>query len=139
MLSGARIVTFDGSPTHPSPDVLWRIAAEYRVTLLGTSPGYLRACALAGLDPGTAHDLTRLRSVGSSGSVLSPEAYHWVADPVGPRVRVNSTTGGTDVVSSFAGGGPTVPVWPGELSGPRVGCGARRLGSGRQAGPRPGR
>ena len=121
MLSGARIVTFDGSATHPSPDVLWRIAAEHRVTLLGTSPGHLRVCARAGLDPGEAHDLTALRSVGSSGSVLPPDAYHWVADHVGPRVRVNSTTGGTDVVSSFAGGGPTVPVWQGELSAPALG------------------
>jgi len=120
-LSGARIVTYDGSPTHPGPDVLWRIAAQHRVTLLGTSPGHLLASARAGLDPGTAHDLGALRSVGSSGSVLPPEAYHWVAEHVGPRVRVNSTTGGTDVVSSFAGGGPTVSVWPGELSAPALG------------------
>jgi acetoacetyl-CoA synthetase len=40
---------------------------------------------------------------------------------VGRRVRVNSTSGGTDVVSAFAGGSPIVPVWPGELSAPCLG------------------
>jgi acetoacetyl-CoA synthetase len=34
---------------------------------------------------------------------------------------VNSTSGGTDVVSAFAGGSPIVPVWPGELSAPCLG------------------
>ena len=32
-----------------------------------------------------------------------------------------SISGGTDVVSAFAGGAPTVPVWPGELSAPYLG------------------
>ncbi len=121
LLVGARIVCYDGSPSFPSLDTLWALAAEHRVTLLGTSPAYLRACAAAGLDPGSDFDLTALRSVGSSGSVLPADAYHYVAEHVGRHVRVNSTTGGTDVVSSFAGAGPTVPVVPGEISAPSLG------------------
>jgi acetoacetyl-CoA synthetase len=118
---GSRIVCFDGSPTHPSVDLLWAIAAKYGATLLGTSPAHLKACAAAELRPMQTHDLSKLRSIGSSGSPLPPGAYHYVAQHVGRRVRVNSTTGGTDVVSSFAGGGPTVPVWPGEISAPGLG------------------
>jgi acetoacetyl-CoA synthase len=121
LLTGSRIVCFDGSPSFPSLDTLWRLAAEHDVTLLGTSPSHLRACEVAGLQPGAAFDLSSLRSIGSSGSVLPPSAYHYVANHVGPRIRLNSTTGGTDVVSSFAGAGPTVPVWPGELSAPSLG------------------
>jgi len=121
LLVGARIVCFDGSPTHPSLDAVWSITAEHRVTLLGTSPAHLRACAAAGLQPGRAHDLSALRSIGSSGAVLPAAAYHYVAEHIGARVRLNSTTGGTDVVSSFAGSVPTVPVWPGELSAPSLG------------------
>jgi acetoacetyl-CoA synthetase len=121
LLVGSRIVCFDGSPTHPSLDAVWSIAAEQRVTVLGTSPAHLRACAVAGLAPAQAHDLSALRSIGSSGSVLPRSAYHYVAEHVGARIRVNSTSGGTDVVSSFAGSGPTLPVWPGELSAPSLG------------------
>src|SRR5579859_3090270 len=93
LLHGTAIVCYDGSPTHPSPDTLWALAAEHRVTVLGTSPAYLRASAEAGLVPGRDHDLAALRQVASSGSPLPEQAYHWVADHVGARIRVNSTSG----------------------------------------------
>jgi acetoacetyl-CoA synthetase len=121
LLAGARILCYDGSPGYPSWDVLWALAAEHRVTLLGSSPAHLRACAQAGVEPGRDHDLSALRSLGSSGSALPSDAYFWVADHVGRRVRVNSTSGGTDVVSAFAGGSAILPVWPGELSAPGLG------------------
>jgi acetoacetyl-CoA synthetase len=121
LLAGARIICYDGSPNHPSWDVLWALAAEHRVTLLGASPAYLRGCAGAGVEPARDHDLSALRSLGSSGSALPSDSYFWVADHVGRRVRVNSTSGGTDVVSAFAGGSPITPVWPGELSAPCLG------------------
>ena len=121
LLAGARIVCYDGSPSYPSWEALWALAAEHRVTLLGTSPAHLRGCAQAGLEPARDHDLSALRSLGSSGSALPSDSYFWVADHVGRRVRVNSTSGGTDVVSAFAGGSPIMPVWPGELSAPCLG------------------
>ena len=121
LLAGARIVCYDGSPSYPSWEALWALAAEHRVTLLGTSPAHLRGCAQAGVEPARDHDLSALRSLGSSGSALPSDAYFWVADHVGRRVRVNSTSGGTDVVSAFAGGSPIMPVWPGELSAPCLG------------------
>ncbi|MGB8404741.1 MAG: acetoacetate--CoA ligase [Mycobacterium sp.] len=121
LLVGARVVCFDGSPTHPSPDTVWSICAEHKVTLLGTSPAHLKACAAAELRPGQDHDLSALRSIGSSGSILPAAAYHYVAEHIGSRIRLNSTTGGTDIVSSFAGSGPTTAVWPGYLSAPALG------------------
>jgi len=121
LLTGSTIVCYDGSPAHPGPDALWRIAAEHGVTLLGVSPGYLLACAKAGISPGGAHDLSALRIVGSSGSALPAESYHWVAGHVGTDVRVVSTSGGTDIVSAFAGSVATEPIRPGELSVPCLG------------------
>jgi acetoacetyl-CoA synthetase len=121
LLVGSRIVCFDGSPTHPSLDTVWSICADHKVTLFGTSPAHLKACAAAGLRPGRDHDLSALRSIGSSGSILPAAAYHYVAEHVGARIRLNSTTGGTDIVSSFAGSGPTTAVWPGYLSAPGLG------------------
>lgn len=44
-----------------------------------------------------------------------------VRDHVGKSVRLASVSGGTDVVSGFAGGVPTTPIWAGELSAPHLG------------------
>jgi acetoacetyl-CoA synthetase len=123
LLVGATIVCYDGSPAFPETDALWRHAAELRVSLLGTSPAYLAACAKAKAEavPGRAHDLSALRTLGVTGSTLPTPSYQWVADNVGARVQIASITGGTDVVTAFAGGAPTVPVWPGEISAAYLG------------------
>ncbi|MFE3446673.1 acetoacetate--CoA ligase [Nocardia sp. NPDC059180] len=121
LLAGATIVCFDGSPTYPEPDALWRIAAKVRATVLGTSPGYVLACIKAGSVPQTEHDLSALRLIGITGSSLPPSSALWLRDNVGAHIPVSSISGGTDVVSAFVGGVRTVPVWPGELSAPYLG------------------
>jgi acetoacetyl-CoA synthetase len=121
LLVGATIVCYDGSPAKPQPDALWRIAADLRVTVLGTSPGYVLGCIKAGSVPKKDHDLSALRAVGITGSSLPPSSSLWLNDNAGEHVQVVSISGGTDVVSAFIGGVPTVPVWPGELSAPYLG------------------
>ncbi|WP_043658320.1 acetoacetate--CoA ligase [Nocardia thailandica] len=121
LLNGATIVTYDGSPTADGPDTLWRIAAETGATVFGTSPGYVLGCIKAGADPRREHDLSALRSVGITGSALPVSSALWLNEHAGEHVQVNSISGGTDVVSAFFGGVPTVPVWPGELSAPYLG------------------
>ncbi|OBG15820.1 acetoacetate-CoA ligase [Mycolicibacterium celeriflavum] len=122
LLVGATIVCYDGSPSAPRPDTLWDIAARVKATVLGTSPGYVLACAKAGAVPRKEHDLSALRTVGITGSSLPPSSSLWLRDNVGEQVQVSSISGGTDVVSAFIGGVRTVPVWPGELSAPYLGC-----------------
>ncbi|WP_227979679.1 acetoacetate--CoA ligase [Nocardia spumae] len=122
LLVGATIVCYDGSPTYPHPDSLFDLAARTRTTVLGTSPGYVLACIKAGAVPRDEHDLSALRAVGITGSSLPPSSALWLRDNVGERVQVNSISGGTDVVSAFIGGAPTVPVWPGELSARYLGA-----------------
>ncbi|MEC3951682.1 acetoacetate--CoA ligase [Nocardia sp. CDC153] len=121
LLVGATIVCYDGSPAAPTPDALWQLAARTGATVLGTSPGYVLACAKAGSVPRADHDLSALRLVGITGSALPPSSSLWLRDNVGEQVPVASISGGTDVVSAFIGGVRTVPVWPGELSAPYLG------------------
>ncbi|MGW0666183.1 AMP-binding protein [Streptomyces sp. NPDC002746] len=121
LLIGATVVLYDGSPTYPEPGRLWDIAAEHRAAVLGVSPGYLLASAKAGLEPGRDLDLSALRSLGCTGAPLPAQPYYWVRDHVGAHVQVASTSGGTDIVSTFAGGAPTTPVWAGEISAPVLG------------------
>jgi acetoacetyl-CoA synthetase len=121
LLVGSTVICCDGSPAYPAPDALWALASELGVTVLGTSPAYLQANERAGLRPAATYDLTALRILGATGSVLPPASYHWLSKHVGRQVAVASSTGGTDVVSAFAGWAPIVPVWPGEISAPALG------------------
>ena len=121
LLHGATVVLYDGNPTSPAPDALWRAAAELEVTVFGTSPGYLAASSRAGLYPGRDLDLTRVRIVAVTGSVLPPSANAWVREHLGDRVQVGSMSGGTDVVGIFVASAPTSPVWDGEISAPALG------------------
>ena len=121
LLVGATIVCADGSPGFPETDALWSTAAEEAVTFLGTSPGYVLSCIKADAHPARDHDLRALRAVGITGASLPASSSMWLADNVGRDVPVFSISGGTDVVSAFAGGVRTAPVWPGELSVPYLG------------------
>ncbi|MDF3144066.1 MULTISPECIES: acetoacetate--CoA ligase [unclassified Streptomyces] len=121
LLTGATTCTYDGSPALlTQPDILWELAARHRVTLFGTSPQYLLGMAKFGIDP-SVHDLSSIRAVGCTGSALPASAYPWVGEHLGAHVQLASISGGTDVVSGFAGGAPTVPVRAGELSAPYLG------------------
>ena len=122
LLVGATIVCYSGSPNAPKPDALWDIASRLHATVLGTSPGYVLGCAKAGAVPRRDHDLSALKTVGITGSSLPPSSSLWLRDNIGEHVQVASISGGTDVVSAFIGGVRTVPVWPGELSAPFLGC-----------------
>jgi acetoacetyl-CoA synthetase len=122
LLVGATVVLFDGNPGYPDLGVLWAMAWRHRVAVFGTSAGYVQACLKKGLRPGEQHDLSVIRTLGSTGSPLSVEGFRWIADAVHPSIQIVSTSGGTDLCAAFLGGAPTVPVWLGELSCPALGA-----------------
>ncbi|MEU1525374.1 AMP-binding protein [Nocardia rhamnosiphila] len=78
LLTGATIVLYDGSPTHPGPDRLWQIADRVGATFAGAGAAYHSACERAGLRVGDRFALERLRSVGSTGSPLPAAAARWI-------------------------------------------------------------
>uniref|UniRef100_UPI002FDB25A1 acetoacetate--CoA ligase n=1 Tax=Dietzia sp. TaxID=1871616 RepID=UPI002FDB25A1 len=123
VLVGATAVCFEGSPVKP-PEALWEFAARERVTLFGTSPGQILASRKAGLHPARDLDLSSLRAVASSGSTMPADSFRWIHDEVG-GVPVLSISGGTDVVSAFAGGQSGHPVFEGELSAAYLGTDLR--------------
>lgn len=122
MLLGATAVVYDGSPMFPTPDRLWQLAEQQRLTSLGTSPGYLLACAKAGLRPGTDHDLSTLRALGVTGSPLPASSFKWVYDAVRPDIWLQVISGGTDFAAALVGDAPWLPVYAGEMSGRALGC-----------------
>jgi acetoacetyl-CoA synthetase len=121
LLTEAAIVLYDGSPGQPDLNRLWDLAADAGITCFGTSAAYISACMKAEIEPRTGRDLSRLRSVGSTGSPLSTDGFRWVYDSFGD-VWLFSTSGGTDVCSAFVGGVPTLPVYEGELQARLLGA-----------------
>ncbi len=121
LLHGATIVLYDGNPIEPSAARLWQIAAVLGVTVFGTSPGYLRASEQAGCEPGRDLDLSQMRMIGVTGSILPSAANRWIRDHVSESVQVGSTSGGTDIVGIFVSSNPILPVYDGEISGPALG------------------
>jgi acetoacetyl-CoA synthetase len=122
LFSDAAIVLYDGSPAHPDLGALWALAEQTGITCMGVSAGLLASCEKAGIEPARDYDLSRLRSIGSTGSPLLPESFHWVYEHVGDDVWLFSTSGGTDVCTAFVGGCPLLPVYEGELQCRVLGC-----------------
>ena len=112
---------YDGNPGTPDLSVLWDLAAEAGVTCFGTSAAFIANCQKAGIRPSEGRDLSRLRSVGSTGSPLSPEGFAWVYESIHEDIWLFSTSGGTDVGTAFVGGVPTLPVYQGELQARSLG------------------
>jgi acetoacetyl-CoA synthetase len=115
LATGATLVLYDGSPFHPDPGVLWRMAQEERLTVFGTSAKYLSSLEKSNFVPADAVDLTALRTLLSTGSPLLPEGFDYVYRAVKSDLLLASISGGTDIVSCFALGCPIRPVFRGEI------------------------
>ena len=115
LASGATLVLYDGSPFHPDPGVLWRLAAIEHVAIFGTSAKYLAALEKSDYRPREHVTLPSLRSVLSTGSPLAPEGFDFVYREVKQDLQLASISGGTDIVSCFCLGDPTAPVYRGEI------------------------
>jgi len=112
---GATLVLFDGNPFHPVPGALWKMAQDEKVTIFGTSAGYLAALQNAGVKPGEEYDLTPLKALLSTGSPLSIESFEYIYREIKEDIQLASIAGGTDLNGCFALGNPMGSVYAGEL------------------------
>jgi acetoacetyl-CoA synthetase len=122
LLAGATIVLYDGSPGYPDINVLWKLAQDAPIHHFGTSAPYLVACMKRGVEPGRDFNLSALRSIGSTGAPLPPEAFDYVYQSIKEDVWLCSMSGGTDVCTAFVGGNPHAPVYEGEIQCRGLGC-----------------
>ena len=115
LLVGATPLLYDGSPSYPDMGTLWRFAADTGMTLFGTSAAFITGCMKAEIEPGRDYNLSKLRTIGSTGSPLPPEGFRWVYEHVKRDLWLASISGGTDVCSGFVVGSVLLPVYAGEL------------------------
>jgi acetoacetyl-CoA synthetase len=115
LLTGGAAVLYDGSPAHPQPDLLWKLAADTGTTFFGASPTYIQMMEKAGLKPGERFDLSKLEAIMVGGSPSTPETFAWLYHSVKRDLWVTSQSGGTEIASGFVGASPTLPVYAGEI------------------------
>ncbi len=112
---GATLVLYDGNPFHPGPGALWRMAEDEKITVFGTSAGYIAALKNAGVKPGRQYNLNPLKTLLSTGSPLSREDFHFIYREIKADLQLASISGGSDLNGCFALGNPMGPVYEGEL------------------------
>lgn len=115
LASGATLLLYDGSPFYPDGNILFDYAQSEQMTHFGTSAKYIDALRKAELYPKDSHNLSALRALFSTGSPLSPESFSYIYQSIKQDIHLASISGGTDIVSCFVLGLPTLPVWSGEI------------------------
>ena len=114
---GATLVLYDGASLIRHRPILWDMAEQERITVFGTSAKWLALAEKEAIRPIETHDLSSVKAILSTGSPLAPSSFDYVYRDVKQDVRLSSISGGTDIISCFAGGNPIGPVWRGELRG----------------------
>jgi acetoacetyl-CoA synthetase len=112
---GATVMLYDGSPFHPDPRVLWRMAEREGVNIFGTSPKFIASCEKEGVKPAAEFKLPNLRTILSTGSPLAPENFRYVYRDIKSDALLGSISGGTDIVACFAQSCTLLPVYAGEI------------------------
>uniref|UniRef100_T2MB33 Acetoacetyl-CoA synthetase n=1 Tax=Hydra vulgaris TaxID=6087 RepID=T2MB33_HYDVU len=112
---GSSVVCYDGSPLMPTPNVLWDLVDEIKITILGTGARWIEALEEKSMHPIKTHNLESLHTILSTGSPLKHSSYDYVYQSIKNNVLLSSITGGTDIISCFAGQNPVIPVHRGEI------------------------
>jgi acetyl-CoA synthetase len=125
LLLGATIVLYDGAPDFPSPDRLWRFAADHQVSVLGLSPTLVRALIEYGTSHATRHSLPALRILGSTGEPWNPDPWWWLFEHVARRrIPIINYSGGTECSGGILGNNVLLPIKPCALAAPCLGMDA---------------
>ncbi|TET35867.1 MAG: acetoacetate--CoA ligase [Planctomycetota bacterium] len=118
---GATIVLYDGNPLYPDWGCMWKLIQDEKVTIFGCSASYILYLSSVGAQPGKEYDLSSLREISQTASVLPAEGFEWLYREVKEDFHFNSISGGTDINGCFAAGSPTLPVYAGELQAVALG------------------
>ncbi len=121
LASRATLMLYDGSPFVKRGRILWDYAEAENISIFGTAAKYIDAIAKLGLQPAVTHNMPQLKALLSTGSPLAPESFDYVYRNIKHDLHLASISGGTDIVSCFALGNPTAPVWRGEIQAPGLG------------------
>ncbi len=121
LATGNTIILYDGNPSYPGPGVMWKLIQDEKVTMFGCSASYINYLKNENIKPAEDYDLSSLREIWQTGSVLSAEGFEYVYRKIKKDLHFNSSSGGTDINGCFFTGSPIQSVYAGELQGPGLG------------------
>lgn len=119
--TGGTLVLYDGNPFFPDHGAMWKIIQDEGVTFLGCGAGFILGCMENGIKPKELYNLSSLRGIFQSGSILPKEGFEYVYEAIKEDVYFNSGLGGTDAQAGLIEATPLQPVYAGEMSGPALG------------------
>ena len=125
---GARILLFDGNVFYPKSEFLLKIADQEKVTVFGTSAKYISELEDRNVIPANVGKFDDLRVILSTGSPLVEENYDFIYSSWKSDVQLSSICGGTDIISCFFLGNPTLPVLRGKLQSIGLGMSVKSYG-----------
>jgi acetoacetyl-CoA synthetase len=130
LLNGTTCCIYDGNPAGSSKDApdwttLWRFVTNTRATFFGAGAAFFANCMKAGVDVAQCGDLSRLRTLGTTGSPLSEDTQRWgtaqfarIGNPdvrrAGPPQASTAPSGGSALHEVKSVG---APVWWCNISG----------------------
>lgn len=83
LANGATTLMFEGVPTYPTPSRFWDVCDKHQVNIFYTAPTAIRALMGAGNEYVEGASLKSLRTLGSVGEPINPEAWEWYYHIVG--------------------------------------------------------
>ena len=120
LLLGSCIVLYDGSPFFPNMNRIINITKKTKATMLGAGAKIYEAIQ-NNYKGAIKNRLKNIECFISTGSPLSPETFKFINKKLNSKAFIHSVSGGTDIVSCFMLGVPTLPVFAGEIQGPGLG------------------
>lgn len=120
LATGSTLVLYDGNPNYPDAGAMWKLLQDEKISIFGCSATYIHYLKNQNIHPGEGYDLSSLKEISQTGSVLSAEGFEYVYRAIKQDFHFNSISGGTDINGCFACGNPISPVYPGELQGPAL-------------------
>jgi len=118
---GAAVVLYEGTHLYPTAHRLFEIIEKYGVSIFGCTPSVLRELASLKVDC-ERHDLSTLRILGSTGSVLDGSTWEWYFKTFGrERCPIMNISGGTELIGCMVSPLPVMPLKPSTVGGPGLG------------------
>jgi acetoacetyl-CoA synthetase len=122
LLIESTIHLYDGDPSYPNLQTLWKFAQDENISYFGTSAPFIHQCMKNNLTPGKTFDLSAIKGIGSTGAPLSTNGFQWIYEKVGSDIHLGSYCGGTDLATGFIGPSSLLPVRAGEIQARTLGA-----------------
>ncbi|MFQ5991643.1 MAG: acetate--CoA ligase [Nitrospiraceae bacterium] len=121
LLNGATILTAEGKPDYPNPGRWWHLIERYGVSIFYTTPTAIRLLMKYGDEWPKKFDLSTLRTLGTVGEPINPEAWEWFHRVTGGIHPIMDTWWQTETGMILITPLPSVPLKPGSATKPFLG------------------